>query len=80
MHLIYFHSQVELQRWQINRNFLRYQEGFLTRREFIKTIITRPDSIFDSEKGTVKDAYEHSPEAYQNMLQLRESVTNQDRA
>lgn len=51
----------------------------LTRREFIKTIITRPDSIFDNEKGAVKDAYDHSPEAYQNMLTYRDSLTIQDK-
>ena len=29
----------------------------LTRREFIKTIITNEDSIFDNEIGTVKKTY-----------------------
>ena len=51
----------------------------LTRREFIKTIITRPDSIFDNEKGGVKDAYDHSPEAYQNLLTYRDNLTIQDK-
>jgi hypothetical protein len=42
----------------MNRDYLRYQEGMLTRREFIKTIITNEDSIFDGEIGCVKKTYQ----------------------
>jgi hypothetical protein len=61
-HLIYFHSKIECQRWMINRDYLRYQEGMLTRREFIKTIVTDPDSIFDNERGCIRNDYRFSPE------------------
>ena len=63
MHLIYFHSKIELQQWCINRDFLKYQEEMLTRRQFIKTIETSSESILDKEKGGIREMFDD--QAYQ---------------
>lgn len=57
MHLITYHSKMQLQVWQINRDFLMYQEGLITREEFIKTIQSNDFNIFDSKKGCIRDEY-----------------------
>lgn len=49
LHLIYFHSKIQLQNWLINRDYLKYQEGLLTRREFIKTMSVDEHSLFERE-------------------------------
>jgi hypothetical protein len=37
-HMIVYHSKMELKKWCINRDYLRYQEGLLSKADFLKTI------------------------------------------
>ena len=42
----------------MNRDYLRYQEGMLTRREFIKTMVHDDgEAIFDNERGCLRESY-----------------------
>ena len=52
--MILYHSKLELRKWCINRDYLMYQEGMLTKSEFLRTV----KEIRDYEKRkTVKQNY-----------------------
>ena len=52
--MIVYHSKLELKKWCINRDYLMYQEGMLSKNEFLKTV----KEIKDYEKRrNVKQNY-----------------------
>jgi hypothetical protein len=36
--MIIYHSKLDLKKWCINRDYLMYQEGLISKTEFLKTI------------------------------------------
>lgn len=41
--MIIYHSKLDLKRWCINRDYLRYQEGIISKTDFMKTVEENKD-------------------------------------
>ena len=64
----------------MNRDFLRYQEGMLTRREFIKTMVNDGgEAIFDNERGCLREAYRREVQSHVEQGRLEYIDEQQER-